>query len=397
MKAALKNTYEKLAHEKTMQEQTLPNPINVQLQEKEQELYDSYLQILQGVAGLARDTAQLTMQYLPDIKITWLPALQLTGHTARVNNVCILPQEELASACADGSVLIWNRLTGIVKRALYPFGQGGSNVRGLVASPRGFLAVGNSTSPTFAVGTTQNFSIVPSVPYYIDALKVLACGMLLCAAHTNETRNRGTLIVFDPIKNVVSKSFDLPVHAIACIEQLHNGWIAAGARGDCREGSLKYHNVPVVYVFNPYDPDQNFQLIGQELPITVLKNTSQGTLAVGTNDGFITVWSLLKKTMLYILGRHSKGISALDQLPNGDLVSVSYDGGIIIWDLSMGKYKYILKAQSNVWSLAIHEDGTFYTAGDGGVITHWKQEPQVPRRYAVKKKKANRAACCCIS
>ncbi|MBV9174837.1 MAG: hypothetical protein JOZ81_32645 [Chloroflexi bacterium] len=95
------------------------------------------------------------------------------------------------------------------------------------------------------------------------------------------------------------------------------------------------------------------------------------SIACGTHDGTVDIWSAGTGELDRVLGRHRAGVTALAATRNGSLVvSASADGTVTVWDQD----SWQLDTNVRVTSLAVREDGSAVACGDNlGQIHLWVQ------------------------
>jgi WD40 repeat protein len=82
---------------------------------------------------------------------------------------------------------------------------------------------------------------------------------------------------------------------------------------------------------------------GSILSMAILPN---GNLVSGSSDGSIIVWDTNNGSIINKLQGHTSYVRTLAVLKNGDLVSGSFDGSIIIWNMNNGSIRFRLISPS---------------------------------------------------
>ncbi len=101
------------------------------------------------------------------------------------------------------------------------------------------------------------------------------------------------------------------------------------------------------------------------------------TLASGSTDKTIKLWSLHTSQLLHTLQGHSNYVYSVAISPDGQtLASGSYDQTIKLWNLHTGQLLHTLQGHSDgVRDIAFSPDGQFLTSGsDDNTIKLWKKK-----------------------
>ncbi|WP_233598670.1 WD40 repeat domain-containing protein [Amycolatopsis sp. WAC 01375] len=116
-------------------------------------------------------------------------------------------------------------------------------------------------------------------------------------------------------------------------------------------------------------------LTGHALPVTSLAFGPDGrSLASGSDDRTITVWTLADGTMKSTLRGHTDMVLALAYSPDGaTLASGSQDGTLRLWDVATGLQsgRPLESGAGYVWSLAPSADGASLVAANGSTVVEW--------------------------
>jgi WD40 repeat protein len=112
---------------------------------------------------------------------------------------------------------------------------------------------------------------------------------------------------------------------------------------------------------------------GGKSPVIALAYAPDGrTIAAGSADGSIRLWSPTSGRLLRILRGPKVGLQALDFSPAGDLLATAWkDGTVRLSDTQRWRTIELLPVGSTPVSLAFRPDGRFVSVGtsDGSVIT----------------------------
>lgn len=371
--------------------------------------YQDTAQTIIATTHMALDVVHLIMNYMPDLMTNWRVSHEFSGHTKPINSLLASNNGEFFSASADGSVRRWS----LISREQTAANTRWADAKGLAQIPGSKLMVGDAMNGTLSLCQEQAITEDGKFKFYVSAMKVLASGRLLCAFHTAKSRKKNMLKVIQ-IEQAVQHTIDTietEYHSIECVEQLPDGNIVVGCLKDWVEvfnsgESVCHNNVPTIAIidFDEYDgknPTTN-ELHLHEKPIYVLKILSDGRLASGSSDKAIVVWNMNIKWPIKILIGHTKSISAIEQLPCGDLLSSDYDGNIIIWDIESGARKHSLAHPGAVRALALGLYDSFISGGNDGIIRVWHQASceqcsravvQPPAKVQQKPKSPKRGCC----
>lgn len=106
--------------------------------------------------------------------------------------------------------------------------------------------------------------------------------------------------------------------------------------------------------------------------INILLELSKNELASGSENGSVTVWDLIKKSIKYELRGHTKSITSMVLLNNGDLASGSTDSTIIIWDLENRSKKFTLNGHDGwIEELLVLQNGDLISSSRDESIIVW--------------------------
>ena len=235
----------------------------------------------------------------------------LRGHTGRINTVAALNDGNLATGSSDTTIRIWNANTGASIKVLRGHE---SSVHALVALSGGELASGSDDSTikiwNFQTGETK----------------------LTIKAHESTVN---TLIV------------------------LSNGYLASGSSDK------------TVKIWDP-ETGQLIAKLENDSPVLSLAELSPSVLAAGGDNGQISLWSLYESKLISILAYHVDSVNAMVVLPNGDLVSGSSDGRIIVckWNV-YGSSRIIHVSDHRILSLSLLKNGKVASGDTDNRIRIW--------------------------
>ena len=101
-----------------------------------------------------------------------------------------------------------------------------------------------------------------------------------------------------------------------------------------------------------------------------------GNLVAGGDDGDLYVVDLDARAVVATLQRHSNRVTALAVLPGGGLASASYDGTVLLWDVTTWEATCIGDIGTSwhtyrVTALVVLPDGRLASGSDDGVVRLW--------------------------
>src|SRR3990167_118955 len=120
----------------------------------------------------------------------------------------------------------------------------------------------------------------------------------------------------------------------------------------------------------------SIKLTGNNRGITSIAILPNGDIVTGSYDGTAIIWdSVTGKEKLKTASHAGHHISSIAILPNGDIVTGSKDGTAIIWDPGTGKEKQKLKGHNDgITSIAILPNGDIVTGSYDGTARIWDSE-----------------------
>lgn len=239
-----------------------------------------------------------------------------------------MPNGDLVRGTSSNAIEIWDINNGIRKRNLTSAYRN-SNVFGLLSN--GLLVAGYASNKTLLIWdlSAEDDEALKQVIETNDSIQYM-----------NVLRNDQLAIAQDqfPYDIVIRSSQDgmekkrLVGHVgvVYQIIELPNGNLLSCSH----DKSVKEWNTANQSVF------KSITLSNHVSSMALLKN---GNLAIGLFDGTISIWNLESVYFVNNLIGHSDKIcfyDCLQILENGDLLSVSYDRSMKVWDPNNGAIKY---------------------------------------------------------
>jgi WD40 repeat protein len=297
----------------------------------------------------------------------------LHAQSSGFNTLTMLPDGRLASGGDDGTICLWDPVSGS-STARFPSEQG--RVRALAALTDGRLASGGDDGtirlwdPVSCVCTIIN---IRQASDSVNTLAVLPDGSLAWGT------DRGAIGIWDPI--IETKASDLWVHSgpVLTLAVLPDGRLASGA-ADAASIRLCDPDLIRLWISDPEKISENIDIEcsfpsfndDSWCPVRALTVLPDGRLASGGDDGIIKLWDTFSRTCTSTFQTEQGPLWALAVLPDGRLASAGHDGSICLWDRSSSACSTIFKGHSApLRTLAVLGDGHLASGGDDNTIKLW--------------------------
>jgi WD40 repeat protein/serine/threonine protein kinase len=259
--------------------------------------------------------------------------LTLSGHTDAVNGVAYSPDgTRLASASSDGTVRVWDAITG--REILTPLRGHTGVVTAVVYSPDGRKLVSSSYDKTVRVWDSTTGQLV----------RTLGAGGYKGPVRT---------VAFSPDgRRLVSGDFAAEMRV----------WDVATGQ-EIPFSPLKGHTTIIDMV--AYSPDGRL-------------------LASACQDSIVRVWDGTTGKLKHEVGAATSGVKAVAFSPDGRrFASGSWEGTVRVWDVATGRVLRTLgDHMSSVTSVAFSPDGRRLAASSlGGVIKVWDWDAMSPEPH----------------
>lgn len=365
---------------------------------------DALLRTLEGHSNGVR-----ALEVLPDGRLAsgsydgtiklWNPVsgacdVTLEGDPSWVIMLAVLPDGRLVSGSSDGTIKLWNPTSGVCEATLVGHSSG---VTALAVLANGHLASGSNDrtiklwDPTSGVceATLEGHSNA------VRALTVLPDGRLASGSYDGKTK------LWNPVSGTCEATLEGHSGAVGTLAVLADGRLASGwyegkiklsnpVDGTC-EATLEGHSGVVralavladgrlasgffdgkIKLWNPISCVCEATLIGHTADVTALAVLADGHLASGSEDQTIKLWHPANGATNTSLERHSKEVMALVALTDGRLASGSNDGKIRLWNPTSGAYETTLEGHWNgVMALTVLADGRLASASSDRTIKLW--------------------------
>ena len=260
---------------------------------------------------------------------TWEVRMRLEGHTQQIFSLAELPNGDIVSGGYAGELFVWDRISGTLKLTLSAHTK---TVYSLDVLPNGdlisagddsLLIVWNTNSGS--IKTQLNPSFVTAKVYYRSVI----------AFSNGEVASGGDAYILNDYKGVI--------------------WINDANGGELKTTINAFK--PLVLYAMKLLPNGNFASIG-----TV--ESQRYDIKIWTQNGGLV------RTIQYA---HLNIPTSLAVLPNGDLVSSSWDRIVKTWDVNTGQVKRILTGHTDyVYSVAALSNGIVVSGSADKTIKVWK-------------------------
>ena len=286
----------------------------------------------------------------------------ITGHDAAVTSVTFSPDgTTLASASADGTVKLWNAISGELFHILIGHE---APISSISFSPDGSLLASVSEDGMVKLWQTSSGAIVNTLSAHqagVSIVSFLADGNTLVSASED---------------GVVKLSISTGSKALQPLqgraEEIYNISFSSDGTTLAAGG-----NDGMVRLWDPRSGREIQTLAGQDAPILKIKFSPDGNL-LATVDTFDTVrlWNRNSGEVFQTLKGYGNVINNISFSPDATvLASANGDGMVKLWDLRSGKELQTLKGHSDsVSNVSFSPDGnTLVSASDDGILKVWKR------------------------
>jgi WD40 repeat protein/transcriptional regulator with XRE-family HTH domain len=295
--------------------------------------------------------------------------LTLQDHIAGVWNVAYSPDgSRVASASVDGSARLWDSNTGALLRTLILGDAPEDGLTGLAFHPDGRRLATGSMDGRITIWDVESGEILNRLEGHTNMVVGLAFspdGDRLASAAWD-----GLAKVWDVAtgKEITTFNGHTPNALLVGIAFSPDGKRVFSTGADSR----------LVRVWDAETGQQLAEFPDEGKDVFGLALSPDGaTLALGNQDGDITLWDVASGKFLHRLSGHAGLILRLQFSQDGQqLASASFDRLAKVWDVSTGKEIVTLYGNhGNVFGVSFHPEGTrLATAGaDGTVRTYTLQ------------------------
>jgi WD40 repeat protein len=337
----------------------------------------------------------------------------LSGHTARVNAVCVLRGERVVSGSSDKTIRVWGASNGECDKIL----AGHIGAITAVCPLWGGRIVSGSADRTLRVWDPQRGSCIQRVELSshdvvslceLDDGRVASCSLdfMLCYWDTKShlcefaTAEAGD-DVRPPKSDAASESADLllkeanghsdaitvlHVHgegqilsgskdctvrmwdtaSCSCCQVFrgHKGWIAALCSLGDGSFASGAHDCKIK-IWNPDGPCIR-TLRGHNFRVVVLR-AQGGLLVSGSHDKAVRVWNFATGECHHVLEGHNDWISDIRPLVDGRIVSVSNES-VCVWNMATGDLDHVFQGPKSVLrAVCVLSDGRIITGSNDSI------------------------------
>jgi WD40 repeat protein/sterol desaturase/sphingolipid hydroxylase (fatty acid hydroxylase superfamily) len=285
--------------------------------------------------------------------------LVLTGHTGAVVGVAVsVDGRHIVSASEDGTLKIWDALTGAVERTLT--GHTGP-VRGVALSADGRRILSASHDRTLKIWDVDTGSDLRTLPGHSGA--ILAVALSSDSGRAVSGSADGTVRLWDLEAGHEKRSFPGGTGEVITVAIGADGQRVAWAAGR------------IIKIASAAGNGQERALIGHaDLVCTVALSPDGERVVSGSFDRSVKVWNATTGLAVQTLTGHDGPVSSVAISSDGrTIVSGSQDGTVRVWDLATGREQVVLRGHSDsVMSVALSADGRkIVSAGRDGTVKVW--------------------------
>jgi WD40 repeat protein len=313
----------------------------------------------QVVAGLSGPHLR-AITALPDLPDPTRSPRVPTGHTSGVLAVGVAPDGSwLASAGWDGTVRIWDPVTGTARHTLSGH-TGGVQVVGV--APDGSWLASAGWDGTVRIWDPVTGAARHTLSGHTGGVQVVGVapdGSWLASAGFD-----GTVRIWDPITGATRHTLSGHTSGAWAVGVAPDGsWLAsAGFEGTVR-------------IWDPITGATRHTLSGHTSGVLAVGVAPDGSwLASAGYSGEVRIWDPVTGATRHTLSGHTSGVLAVGVAPDGSwLASAGLDGTVRIWDPITGTARHTLTGHtSEVWAVGVAPDGPWLASGDtGGTVRIW--------------------------
>jgi WD40 repeat protein len=273
----------------------------------------------------------------------------LAGHTHAVTCLVVLPEGKLASACWDKTILIWDITTGLYEAELREHDDA---VITLAVLPGDMLASGShdTTIRIWNISTQDCEIVLRGHESYVSSLAVVS-NKLISGGWDRSIR------VWDLTTYRCEMVFPRYIDIIFSLFALSSGKLAS-----CDI---------VITIWNVSEQTSEKMLRGHSHWVSDMAEIPDGRLISGSWDCTVRIWDISIGRCDFVLEGHLGPINSIVMFPNGKLVTGSDDQEIRIWEISVRQCEVILKGTDKVRSVCALPGGALVSGASDGKIHIW--------------------------
>lgn len=276
-----------------------------------------------------------------------------SGHTSSIESIQYSPDDDyILTGSLDESVKLWDSRTGAIKKEF--------DAKGTVSAA--FFMANTTDIVSFSWGgSATRWDVVSGKKilelFHDDMVSILSGAI----------DKEGELIAFGGDDNLI-RLYDRQGHERGSVQT--SAWPIAMSVNPARDYVAFISMGKNVSVLDT----RSCRVVGayQDMTASVKYSPSGRYLAVGSTSGEITIWDPLLKTCYKKLSGHNNTVKSLAFSPDESLlVSGSLDHTVRVWNLRTGATILRKSCDSDIYSVAVSNDGLEAAYGDdkGNLVT----------------------------
>ncbi len=254
----------------------------------------------------------------------------LTGHTDEIFSVCFSPNgQTIASGSSDETIRLWDTSNGNLKKTLIGHK---TSVRSVCFTTNGQKVVGHCDNNTVHLWDAKTGNHLKT----INGDLLSPDGDLIIDMYHEEVDDGGIGDSFLSLSNVDSGQLLREIYygrgiSVQCFSPNGNMFVTS----DTYNSTLELRDVNNGDIINTYSGHLGFSHRDGGIIQGVRFSNDGNTIASGSDDKTVRLWSTEEGKHLKTFTGHTGGISSIAFSPDGKtLASGSYDGTILLWDVT---------------------------------------------------------------
>ena len=275
------------------------------------------------------------------------------GNEGWITCMAILQDGQIVSGSQGNILRVWDAYTGYCQQIL----QGHMDQITCVATlPNGNVVSGSydGTLRIWNLKTRECVRVLEEHEYGIHCVSVLPDGRIISGSSDN------TLRVWDSATGQCLHTLKGHKDWIRCVTLLPDGRVVSGSYD------------PTLRVWDAYTGQCLQTMKGHEDGITCMTIFPDGRVVSGSEDKTLRVWDAATGQCLQILKEHEDGITCVTVLPDGRVVSGSRDNTLRVWDAATGQCLQTLAGHTNwITCLAVLPGGAIVSGSIDRTLRVW--------------------------